>query len=59
MMRRMMKGHLDQTLSEATHRLGGDYAADIRDYEEIHHHIIEMADVLSAGIIKQFPRRFR
>ena len=58
-MRRMMKRHLDQTLSEATHRLGGDYAADIRDYEEIHHHILEMADMLSAGIIKQFPRRFR
>ena len=39
-----MKAHLDQTLSEAAHRLGGDYAADIRDYEEIHHHILEMAD---------------
>ena len=58
-MRRMMKGHLDQTLSEATHRLGGDYAADIRDYEEIHRHILEMADMLSAGIIAQFPGRFR
>jgi len=58
-MRRMMRRHLDQTLSEATHRLGGDYAADIRDYEQVHHHILEMADMLSAGIIKQFPRRFR
>jgi hypothetical protein len=59
MMRKMMKEHLDQTLSEAVHRLGGDYTADIRDYEEIHHHILEMADTLSSGIIKQFPRRFR
>ena len=58
-MRRMMKLHLDQTLSEAVHRLGGDYQADVRDYEEIHHHILEMADSLSDGIIKQFPRRFR
>jgi hypothetical protein len=57
--RRMMKLHLDQTLSEAVHRLGGDYQADVRDYEEIHHHILEMADSLSDGIIKQFPRRFR
>jgi hypothetical protein len=57
--RRMMKLHLDQTLSEAVHRLGGDYEADVRDYEEIHHHILEMADGLSDGIIKQFPRRFR
>ncbi len=58
-MRRMMKGHLDQTLSEAVHRLGGEYEADVRDYDEIHHHILLMADTLSTGIIKQFPRRFR
>jgi hypothetical protein len=58
-LRRMMNTHLDQTLSEAVNRLGGNYDADIRDYEAIHRHILEMADVLSAGIIKQFPRRFR
>jgi hypothetical protein len=58
-LRKMMKGHLDQTLNEAVNRLGGEYDADIRDYDEIHHHILEMADALSAGIIKQFPRRFR
>jgi len=58
-MRRMMKAHLDQTISEAVHRLEGDYAADVRDYEAIHRHILMMADTLSDGIIKQFPRRFR
>lgn len=58
-MRRMMRGHLDQTLDEAVHRLGGDYAADVRDYDVIHDHILRMADTLSAGIIRQFPRRFR
>ena len=58
-LRAMMKGHLDQTLAQATHRLQGNYAADIRDYEQIHRHILEMADTLSAGIIAQFPRRFR
>jgi hypothetical protein len=58
-LRKMMKEHLDQTLDEAVNRLGGNYDADIRDYDEIHHHILEMADTLSAGIIKQFPRRFR
>jgi hypothetical protein len=56
---RMMRGHLDQTLDEAAHRLGGDFAADIRDYERIHHHILMMADAISNGIIEQFPRRFR
>jgi hypothetical protein len=58
-LRRMMKGHLDQTLREAVHRLQGDYDVDVRDYDEIHHHILAMADTLSAGIVKQFPRRFR
>ena len=58
-MRRMMTTHLDQTLSEAVNRLEGKYDADVRDYDEIHDHILRMADTLSKGIIKQFPRRFR
>jgi len=56
---RLMKGHLDQTLAEAAHRLGGDFAADIRDYEHIHRHILRMADALSNAIMKQFPGHFR
>jgi hypothetical protein len=58
-MRAMMKTHLDQTLAEAQHRLQGDFAADVRDYDAVHRHILEMADTLSAGIIRQFPERFR
>ena len=55
----LMKDHLDQTLGEAAHRLGGNFAADIRDYEHIHRHILRMADAISNGIMRQFPRRFR
>ena len=58
-MRAMMRTHLDQTLSEASHQLSGDYRASIRDYDAVHHHILEMADALSAGIVAQFPSRFR
>jgi hypothetical protein len=58
-MRSMMKAHLDQTLKEAQDRLAGNFAADIRDYDAVHKHILEMADMLSAGIMKQFPKRFR
>jgi hypothetical protein len=58
-MRSMMKTHLDQTLAEAQHRLQGNFAADIRDYDSVHRHILEMADMLSDGIIRQFPGRFR
>ncbi|MFN8205035.1 MAG: hypothetical protein U0S48_20960 [Solirubrobacteraceae bacterium] len=57
--RAMMKTHLDQTLAEATAQLTGDYAASIREYDAIEDHILEMADTLSSGIVKQFPGRFR
>lgn len=57
-MRAMMSEHLDQTLAEASHELAGQYTASVADYEEIHHHILEMADVLSNGIIRAFPSRF-
>ena len=57
-LREMMRGHLDQTLAEATAQLTGDYAASVAEYDHIVTHIVEMADVLSAGIITQFPDQF-
>jgi hypothetical protein len=58
-MRSMMREHLDDTIVEAVARLEGRYGDDIRAYDRIHRHILMMADALSAGIVKQFPRRFR
>ena len=55
----LMRGHLDQTLEEAAARLKGDFAADIRAYDEIHRHILMMSDTISSGIVKQFPAKFR
>ena len=57
-MRAAMKTHLDQTLTEASDELTGDYAGSVAAYEEIHQHILDMADLLSAGIMQQFPGRF-
>jgi hypothetical protein len=57
-LRAAMKMHLDLTLQEATARLHGDWAADIAAYDAVHRHILQMADVLSEGIMKQFPSRF-
>ena len=58
-MREMMKGHLDQTLSEAVNRLTGNYADDVRDYDDDPPPHPDDGRHLSDGIIKQFPRRFR
>jgi hypothetical protein len=53
-----MKTHLDQTLEEASDRIEGKYDEDIKDYDEIVAHILTMADLLSSGIVKQFPEKF-
>ena len=58
-MRAMMKTHLDETLNEAVDHLQGRFAADVADYDAVHHHILAMADMLSDGIVAQFPGRFR
>ena len=55
----MMKEHLDVTLKEAVDQLSGRFAAGVADYDSIHRTILEMADMLSDGIVAQFPARFR
>jgi hypothetical protein len=57
-MKAHMKDHLDLTLKEAVARLEGRYADDIAAYDEVHTQILAMADMLSDGIIAQFPDRF-
>ena len=56
-MKEGMKMHLDLTLAEATARLKGDYATDIKDYDTVHEHILGLADTLSKGIANQFPEK--
>ena len=57
-MKAMMRDHLDLTLQEAVARLEGRYADDAAAYDEIHVQILHMADMLSDGILAQFPARF-
>ena len=57
-MRRMMTGHIDQTLAYASAQLQGDYAASIDAYGTAEQHMLHMADMLSDGLIAQFPEKF-
>ena len=58
MMRTMMNRHLALTTNEAAARLQGNWSADVAAYDQVHAEILEMADMLSTGIIRQFPHRF-
>ncbi len=57
--RKMLKTHITQTVAYASDQLQGDYAKSIEDYDMAEGHMLMLADQLSAGIIKQFPGRFR
>jgi hypothetical protein len=59
MMTTMMKRHLALTTAEAVARLRGRWAADVAAYDRVHAEILDMSQMLSSGIIQQFPNRFR
>jgi hypothetical protein len=54
-MEKMMRRHLDLTLEEAVARLQGRHAAEIAAYDRAHDQILQLADVLTEGIVAQFP----
>lgn len=57
-MRAMMKEHLDLTKQEAVDTLTGKYEASAADFDSIQEQILQMADGLTNGIVKQFPAKF-
>jgi hypothetical protein len=57
--RTMMKVHLGQVIQQGVDELKGNYAAGARAFAPYIRHILDMADMISSGIIRQFPSRFR
>lgn len=58
MWKEMMYDHLALTKSEATNRIQKNYEQDITIYDEIENQAMKMADLMSQGIIRQFPDKF-
>jgi hypothetical protein len=54
----MLNKHLEYTTTEVVSRLKKDWASDIKAYDQGHEHMLMFADMLSDGIIKQFPKKF-
>lgn len=57
-MRKMMRDHLNLTTEEVVARLQSNWAADIAAYDKVHEQILHMADMLTQGIVNQFPNKF-
>lgn len=57
-MQAMMKEHLDLTLVEAVAQLEGRYPDSVAGYDKVHAAILTMSDMLTDGIVKQYPKQF-
>ncbi|MFI5186651.1 MAG: hypothetical protein ACHQF0_08005 [Chitinophagales bacterium] len=58
-LKKMMHDHLKLTTDEAVARIKKDFDADVSAYDKVHNEILEMADMLTEGIVKQFPEKFK
>jgi hypothetical protein len=58
-MKAELRTHLRLTTDEAVARLQGNWTGDVAAYDRIHDHALHLADLLSSGVVRQFPRRFR
>lgn len=55
----MLYKHLQFVTDQVVARLNKDWNADIQAYDKGENHMIMFADVITDGIIKQFPQKFK
>ena len=53
-----LQKHLDFTTQEVVSRLQSNWAADIAAYDANHDHMLMFSDMLTDGIVQQFPAKF-
>ena len=53
----MLHKHLDFVTAQVVARINKNWKADVEAYDKGEDHMIKFADVLSEGIIKQFPEK--
>jgi hypothetical protein len=58
-MKAEMRMHLKLTTDEVVARLHQDWNADVAAYDRVHRHALHLSDLLSDGLVRQFPTRFR
>lgn len=51
--------HITHTIAYSVSILKGDYTQSFGGFEEALHHMIHLADILTDGIVKQFPNKFK
>jgi competence protein ComGC len=54
----MLYKHLAFTTTEVVSRIKKDWSSDIEAYDKGHAHMLMFADMLTDGIVKQFPKKF-
>ncbi len=50
--------HITHTIAYSVSILKGNYTQSFGGFEEALHHMVHLADILTEGIVKQFPEKF-
>lgn len=51
--------HITHTIAYSVSILKGNYTQSFGGFEEALHHMVHLADILTEGIVKQFPEKFK